>query len=1275
MRDTAIMNRLLFREEATAVISELTSPTLDKQGVLVAAGGGFGKSSVLAQVVEALHEKSWPVVAMRLDRLTPTNLPQELGKQVLGLEESPVEVLGRLAQGQPCLLVIDQFDMVSIVSARQSSFFDCVKEVIDQVKNYPKMKVLLACRRFDLENDHRLRSLSDPSGIAQVFSLNPFPAQRVRELVAEIGLDPNQLTSKQLQLLGIPLHLGLLVNITKTSAATALNFKTVKDLFDRYWEEKKQAVYRRIAASGWDCDRAVAAIANQMSTSEHLVVPGVKFRKFKEILEALVSEHVLLRDKEDYAFFHESFFDYAFAYSFTASDQDLIEMLLREGQPLFRRAQVRQILLHERDADRERYLHDLQSLISNPAIRFHIKKVVYSLLKDLADPTREEWEIIALPLPSNANLDFTRQPVWNALYGSASWFRLLDEIGLVEEWLSGRQGEAYIDLAINYMVGVRGELISRVIELAEKYFDQSNLWNRRLLALVQNSELLTERPFFELFLQIIDQGFFLNESDGFWHYIYSLPEVKPAWTCEAIGHYFNRWLNQLIGHTVDEFGSDLLQVPTEDLVNLREAVRKPKRQSFRVDERIIYLCAATTPLDLAKWVFPFVVKLIDLTLIREAEAPWDDQIWRYRQYDTPIYTSDIILHSIEIALSQIARDTPETFAQIKQEYNVAASYSETIRYLLIKAYTANPAYFADEAVDYLCQYPHSLEIGYTGNARLATGELLEAITSFCSPQHLSQLEEIIMNYYPNWEFHPRSRAHGYAQYTMLESIAPTRLSGTALRRLQQWRRKFGSYEKILPVVSSGSVHSPVPERAATKMSDNQWLQAIAHYPNEYLHQTRKGLFVGGSHELAGLLQVSTRQEPARFAALVFRFPSGTNLFYFNSVLEGLVDSNLELETVMAVCQYCHNLPNHPCGISICRLIGSYLKKELPSEFIEMLGWYATQDPDPERETWRAEQEGETVYHGGRIIDAGLNSVRGYAADMMANLIFEDANRVPFFLPYLRLMVHNPRISVRAWVAEALTATLNYNRDLAVELFVELCEIDEELLKTETVERFLSYALYSHFKLLEPLIKRMLKSTIEQVVQSATRLVCVVALSREEARPFLGLSFKGSEIQRKGLAEIVARNLSLPSCSSLCENYLIQLFEDENDQVRAATATCFMYLKSDQLGDFTNLVESFVNSQAFEEGYKELVQALERTTAKLPDITCSVCEKLLSRADGAVKDTTSEIGFNVHVVSKIIVRIYDQTTNPQIKQRCLDLLDEMMQKGIYVDQAIEAYERG
>ena len=73
------------------------------------------------------------------------------------------------------------------------------------------------------------------------------------------------------------------------------------------------------------------------------------------------------------------------------------------------------------------------------------------------------------------------------------------------------------------------------------------------------------------------------------------------------------------------------------------------------------------------------------------------------------------------------------------------------------------------------------------------------------------------------------------------------------------------------------------------------------------------------------------------------------------------------------------------------------------------------------------------------------------------------------------MVRDPSIAVRSCVADVLTAVLKHDRELAIRLFEQLCDTEDALLKTHYVERFLFYALQTHFEKLRPIVERMIVS--------------------------------------------------------------------------------------------------------------------------------------------------------------------------------------------------------
>ena len=392
---------------------------------------------------------------------------------------------------------------------------------------------------------------------------------------------------------------------------------------------------------------------------------------------------------------------------------------------------------------------------------------------------------------------------------------------------------------------------------------------------------------------------------------------------------------------------------------------------------------------------------------------------------------------MKIALSKIAETKPDTFKVIAKEFSHFDYY--ITQWLLIHAYTANGQYFADDAISYLCDVPSRFETGYLENSRWAARKLIEAVTPHCNDNSLLKLENILLNYYTHREkSNAGYKSFGYTQFTLLEGVEPKRRSQKITHRIEQWRRKFSKSPKPPKTMEVVKVGSPIPEKSAQKMTDEQWLKAIAHYNTDEREWTEDISRSGGAIELSRLLENQTQLEKKRFADLLYQFPKDTNTYYFEAILRGIVGDELDVQTILKVCKYCHELPGRPCGRFITNPISSLKNQQLPNELFDIVIWYATEDPDPDKELWRTEASNGNCYYGGDILTNGLNTVRGNAADCMADLIFADKNRGSYFLSSIEKLAQDPLITVRSMAAKVMIALLKYDRNLAVKLFLSLC---------------------------------------------------------------------------------------------------------------------------------------------------------------------------------------------------------------------------------------------
>jgi hypothetical protein len=360
--------------------------------VTVALGSaGIGKSAVLYQAIQEIEAEQWVVLGFRLDRLTSFTSTTTLGED-LELGRSPVAALAAVAGTKPCLLVVDQMDAVSAASGRVPEGFDTVADLVQEATAFPQMRVLLACRAFDADNDDRIRRFLTADRVTR-FEVPALSGQQVNEAVESMGLDAHRLTIGQRELLATPFRLVLLSAIA--GQPDALSFTSANGLLSAYWKQKRQDCENRLQRSVRFAG-VIETLANAMSEGQQLTarLSVLDAADLGGDAEVLASEHVIVRDGNRYAFFHESFFDYAFARLWAERRQRLVDFLIGDEQELFRRAQVRQILLYIRDDDPTRFVCEAEAVLAHPEVRFHIKAAVLAVVRSLPDPSQADWQMI-----------------------------------------------------------------------------------------------------------------------------------------------------------------------------------------------------------------------------------------------------------------------------------------------------------------------------------------------------------------------------------------------------------------------------------------------------------------------------------------------------------------------------------------------------------------------------------------------------------------------------------------------------------------------------------------------------------------------------------------------------------------------------------------------------------------------------------------------------------------------------------------------------------------
>jgi len=111
------------------------------------------------------------------------------------------------------------------------------------------------------------------------------------------------------------------------------------------------------------------------------------------------------------------------------------------------------------------------------------------------------------------------------------------------------------------------------------------------------------------------------------------------------------------------------------------------------------------------------------------------------------------------------------------------------------------------------------------------------------------------------------------------------------------------------------------------------------------------------------------------------------------------------------------------------------------------------------------------------------------------------------------------------------------------------------------------------------------------------------------------------------------------------------------------------------GQIRTLIEQFVDSRAFADNYHHLLHALEQTTAKITKVTLLACERFVDVTGTQAADISTRHAGEVNTVIQLTMRAYQQSSEKADTAKSLDLIDRLMELGVYgIDKALENFER-
>ena len=689
--------------------------------------------------------------------------------------------------------------------------------------------------------------------------------------------------------------------------------------------------------------------------------------------------------------------------------------------------------------------------------------------------------------------------------------------------------------------------------------------------------------------------------------------------------------------------------------------------------------ARAAPRAFAEFVLSPVLELSELAGHGTAPPRWDT-VWQAAPSGETgsLSLTDTLVTALADALSTWASEgsLPRTIVDDLRRRDTGIS-----NHMLLAIYRGDPKRYSAAAIKTFVEEPWRFACGTMDSTRWFARETLKSICEHCTLEDLHLLEETVLRYVPAWERSPAGRrSRGLGQLDLLSSIPQRRRSPKIRTRIGELERKFGEPSGPPLGIRGGPVGSPIPPEATNRMTDDQWLRAIRKY-NRLGQVTlgRGGEFKGGARQLSSELERHTKEDPVRFGSLAARLPKKAHSVYLLAILRGLgtTEQAVPDELRVAVCKgaFGNAQEDVEVGSGVADVLGG-LVGPVTDDSVEMLSWLATQHPHSAPGFMRNLGEELSAHPVRGIYTWGINTARGKAAGAVAKLIRQDAAAIDRFRPAIDTMLLEYHPGVVCCIGAVIAAVHYHDPKYGMRLLMHVQHGGGLVLATPHFLALLQAQLPGRFGDVRSLLQAMIASDARHAQRAGAQLAGLAVLYDQDAGDLVEEAMRGTADHRLGIARVASSNLTGADDRAWCEQHLTILFDDIDDRVRGRAASCFREFRERGLEAHGSLIEAFVASRAFEQGEAEhILRALERSSSRLPGVTCTVCERFLDLFGDRARDVRTASAAVAIDMAKLVFRTYQQHQGGPWGERALDLIDRLCLDEVWgLKQQFDEFER-
>ncbi len=381
---SGVKNSHIIRYQGDEIVQWIKKDQDDKKRICLLVGdAGVGKSAVMKDLISSYNNGNIKYLCIKADYIDDNGNPVTLEKIRETLAYYSVEA-------DKVILIVDQIDALSQALTNDRKHLNMMMAILFSLEDWPNVKAVVSCRKYDLEYDSVLNSLKEKSTIVEIGELTDEEVVFALNNMEEgLGKKVDSVTLKVLKTVQMLDSFSVLFHRNKTK----ISFNNQIELYDALWDNV--ICDSSLQNDVKERESLMYQIAETIRMTGTLNPQFAPISSQKLAFEYLASNGLIRRAGRAISFFHQSFYEYTIARYYAENDSLFANDIKKEIQGLELRSMVKAVLDFKRGHDITKFVEEARSILIGPNIRLHIKLLALSVLAFVDEPSRGEKNLIA----------------------------------------------------------------------------------------------------------------------------------------------------------------------------------------------------------------------------------------------------------------------------------------------------------------------------------------------------------------------------------------------------------------------------------------------------------------------------------------------------------------------------------------------------------------------------------------------------------------------------------------------------------------------------------------------------------------------------------------------------------------------------------------------------------------------------------------------------------------------------------------------------------------